>query len=289
MRYNSWSGTPFGEYSSDNEYDGSDLEEEEELEKEQVKTKKTKRKYPPVQDGKGLKIKFPNFISFIGQSLSGKSYMLQYILSAAYSQGVFEAGICFCPTAFTGNYDYLPKEAVFAKYDPNILRQYMDKIIKIKESKNNKEFGNFVIFDDIIGSLPHSDETLDEFLTTYRHYNSTVFIASQYVHKIPVLTRSQSNLVYYFAQEQKRANDAMFESWGDIFETANDFKHYMNEICHVKGDKYNCAVFEQNKDVDHGETRWSRVKAPPKPNPEYKIVFKKPKMQLKTQQKRLMD
>ena len=66
----------------------------------------------------------------------------------------------------------------------------------------------------------------------------------------------------------------MFESWGDIFENSNDFKQYMNEICHVKGQKYNCAVFEQDK-VDHGQTRWSRVKAPPKPNPEYKIVFKK--------------
>jgi hypothetical protein len=78
---------------------------------------------------------------------SGKTYLIKYLLNEMFKQKKLKYGLVFCPSKFTGAYDYLPNAFVHANYNENVLRKFYN-IQVAQHLKNKKAEPAFVIFDD---------------------------------------------------------------------------------------------------------------------------------------------
>jgi hypothetical protein len=145
----------------------------------------------------------------VGTSKSGKSYLLRYMLRSMLSARLFKFGLVFTATKFNGGYDWLPDKYVYVDFDMDVLLAYMNFLVRIKIPPS------FIVFDDIISSLPLGTRLWSQFMATFRHYNITLFISTQYVNMADALMRSQTDYAYLFQMH----SDAQFKSTYATFGT----------------------------------------------------------------------
>jgi hypothetical protein len=135
----------------------------------------------------------------------------------------FDWGIVFSNTGFLAdNFDYIDKRFFHAKYDEFTLAN-LKSIHEQLVEKGKKPCG-FVIFDDcLFGKQWHSKEFC-ALITQLRHYNITCIISCQYLQAISPLFRSNAFQVAMFNMTGKRALEALYESYGQQFDSYTDFK-----------------------------------------------------------------
>jgi hypothetical protein len=136
------------------------------------------------------------------------------------------------------SYNYLPDKYVIPYYSDDILKKYLDTLEKYTTKKNKPIPNNFIIFDDVIGSLKNSD-LFKQFIAMYRKYNTWCFIASQYASYVNTLAREQITYAFIFKQQTKNAFEMIYEAIGQAY-TKDEFKEVLNE---ATKEKYSCLLY----------------------------------------------
>jgi len=213
-------------------------------------------------------IKPPCLIVVAGKSKRGKSYLIKYMITMLCLNKKFKFGLVFCKTKFNCGYDFIEDNKVIEGYKEDILKNYLQALQKYGEehplTAKQKAYNiktnippSFIIFDDIIGQMDLNAGFMSEFITTYRHYNITLIIATQYLHKVPVLFREQADICVMFYQNTKKSIDACYENYGQEFDNAKKFKNFLIE---KTSKPYHCLIYIE--DGDDINTKYMEYKAP---------------------------
>lgn len=143
---------------------------------------------------------------------------MQYVIQELTTQGIFKFGWCFTRTNFSNAYDYMG-DNITVGYSESILRQYLGMLAAMRKEHGMRMPPNFIIFDDLIGSLinSQSSQTFMRLITTFRHYNCSVFIAAQYARGLinPTL---REQIRYVFCTNSGFENTTnLFKSFGNRY------------------------------------------------------------------------
>lgn len=243
----------------------SDKEEEEEEEEKDVAGEFT------------LPTDYARIWTLTGLPHSGKSYMLRYIMwqYASVHNKYFKTVLCFSPTAFNGDYNWLPEKAVKDKYDEEYLIAYIESLkVKLKALKNNdpdaKLKPNAIIFDDCIGMLNNS-YWFQNFCSTARHTNTHLFFLNQYIassRNVSTVLRNNTNFALMWKSPMKNSIQALFASYGQMLEKEADFKKLLMDN---GGRQYSALMYRSGYDTK--EESYLRVNADQEIPKTFKLVF----------------
>ena len=199
----------------------------------------------------------PQICVFLGKPKKGKSWALRWaVLKNTVDNKIFKYGIVFTRTKFNGDYEWLPDEYVYDGYDPMILQQYLDGLKKLNPDEIEP---SFIIFDDIQGTLNPQDPVLTSLNACHRHFKISIFYCFQYIYgraSNPVL-RECVTMGFLFNSKGKRTIEALYENFGQLFDSYNEFKDYY--LACTK-DKYNAMLYIQ--DVDNKDENYLQFQAP---------------------------
>ena len=176
---------------------------------------------------------------FIGTSLSGKSYTLRYLLSEMLLKRKLKFGIVFTTTKHNDGYNWLPDDYVYGSFTKARLESYINWLKKIKKEKGSIP-ENFIVLDDCINSLPQGEKWWNEFLSTYRHFNITLFVTTQHINRCQPLFREQASFAYIFQLHTLGSIKACYESYGQLFRTIKAFQAFIEK--HTEKE-YQCVVW----------------------------------------------
>jgi hypothetical protein len=188
---------------------------------------------------------------FLGKSARGKSHFIRYLLQDRFANGGWKFGMVFCPTAFTGDYNWPPKKAVRLKYDEPVLMKYVNNLKKIVDEKKQdgkKIDPNFIIFDDVIGVLRGQTEFFINFMGSFRHTRTSIIIASQYMtarNSISTVMRAQVNYAFLFKTRNKIELENYYNNFGQLFDSYNEFVQYFKDNTEQE---YVCILWLDTKD-----------------------------------------
>lgn len=198
----------------------------------------------------------------------GKSNFIKYIMlqnHENYSKNPFRYGIVFTKTKFEGAYNFVPAKFVHSKYDPDVLQNLM----KIQEDSLAKHRA-FVIFDDCLDAKCFSSQLFSDLITTYRHWNISVIIATQYIYRVPPTIRECCRYAVMFRMTTKRSIQALFESFGTFFNNYEEFRKYLLE----KTQNYYFILMDRNSKSDKVADVYKCLKVPsPEQIPEFAYSF----------------
>ena len=166
---------------------------------------------------------------FIGSSRSGKSYLLKFGLTQLLEEkkNGLKFGLVFTATKHTGAYDWLPDHAVHSQFKDTILTNYLKWLLTTSKKKKKPIPNNIIVFDDIVNSLPQKEKWFEEFLSTYQHFNITLFMTTQFINKCAPLFREQAEYAYIFQLHIAKAIEATYDSYGSLFETVKKWKAFL--------------------------------------------------------------
>jgi hypothetical protein len=194
-----------------------------------------------------------------GKSGRGKSYFVRYLLTDMLSIGKLKFGLVFTRTKFNGDYKFIPDKRVIEGYNEDILKKYVNNLRAICE-KEGSIAPNFLIFDDLIGVLNNQTQWFSNFMSIFRHTNTTIFICAQYLmgrNAISPLMREQTNYCVMFQSRTKRTLENLFETYGGLFECFKDFKEY---FLNATSEKYSAMLYSER--IDFLEDNYQTIMAP---------------------------
>lgn len=149
---------------------------------------------------------------------SGKTQFIKYMICTLFMERKIKYGLVFCPTLFNGSYNFIPEQFTYSMYDERIIKNLMRLQVRqiIEKGKDNVEPA-FIVLDDCIGSINFDSPLFQKLISRYRHYNITIFIATQYLFKIPPLIRDCTTYFICFNQTTKKSIDAIHETFMQDF------------------------------------------------------------------------
>ena len=171
-----------------------------------------------------MNISLPSVLILAAKPKSGKSHAIKYFMHAKRKE--FDYGIVFTKTKFTDAYNYVPDQFVQKEFNAKVLKKLMKIQGKLTEQGIKKNA--FVIFDDCLTS-EFGSQLVTDLLTQYRHYNITVILSTQYIYKLNPVLRDCATHAFIFEQSTKRSIEAIYETFGQHFNTLNDFCEYLNK------------------------------------------------------------
>ena len=212
-----------------------------------------------------MDIKTPSLILMSACPGSGKSHMIKHLIHILAKANRFKYGKVFTGTSFTSFFKkFLPAKAVSA-YNANSLRAFL-KMQKTKKETSGNSPPAFLIFDDVLGCVKFNDKLILHVLTTYRHYNLVVILASQYLYAIPPFIREASTYVFVWHQKTNRNLDAVYQSYGASDYEPKDFRKMINDTTRERF----VALLINNNEYETSR-KYTKYKAPSTLN--FKITF----------------
>ena len=206
---------------------------------------------------KDISFKKPQVVVCVGRPRMGKSNCVKYfLLKNMINKDVFKFGIVFTRTKFNKDYDYIPEQYIYTEYTPELLKQYMDGLEKLK-NETGKIPPNFVIFDDQQGLLNRNDPVLTNYVSSHRHYSSSLFFNFQYLFGASPLLRECTTIAILFRSQGHRTLNGLFENFGMLFDDFNEFKEYF--LKNTKK-KYTAVMYLQK--IHKKEKNYKQFKAP---------------------------
>jgi energy-coupling factor transporter ATP-binding protein EcfA2 len=159
-------------------------------------------------------------IVVVGQSGSGKTALMQYILYCLKDQ--LDVCVVFCPTRETRvEYErFIQKCFVYPEWDVTHLQRIIDAQIMMSRRKGPKDKdGNptqaplkhvgIIIDDCLYEKKDFSHPALNYLLMNGRHEKFFTMIGAQYIVDLPKNLRSQINLVFVFPESMETNRDAL--------------------------------------------------------------------------------
>ena len=206
----------------------------------------------------------------VGKSFRGKSYLMRYILTDWLNREKVAFGLVFCKTTFNNDFtSFLPKDKVIEGYDEKILQRYVENIKNIIK-ENGSIPHSFLIFDDLTGVLNNGTDWFNNFIATFRHYNISIFISAQYLtgkKAISTIMREQTNYCIMFQSRTRRTLENLYESYGGLFSTFDQFKDHFLRATH---EQYTALLYSEH--IDELEDNYISIRAP-KDFPKIKFDF----------------
>ena len=192
----------------------------------------------------------PLFIISVGKSMKGKSFLTRYLLTEKFMTGKFKFGIVFTKTKFNSDYAFLPDKAVKQGYNEEVLKKYINNLAKLREKKQGVP-PNFIIFDDLVGVLNNQTNWFVNFVSTVRHFNTTIIICVQYLcgrNAISPIMREQTTHAIMFQSRTRRTLENLYESYGGLFPSYDEFKAYFFAATR---EKYSAMLYLESTDELH--------------------------------------
>ena len=188
----------------------------------------------------------PRCILLCGKMKKGKSNMCKYLLlDGALNQRIFNFGLVFTQTKYSGDYDFLPDQYIIKGYDENILRNYVKQLEKIKESGITPP-ANFIVFDDLLGILKQNNSFLLNFITISRHLSCNIFLLTQYLNVGSSTTlRECCSHAIMFNSKNYNTLDSLYKNFGQLFSKFDDFKYNFLDIT---SKPYHACLYIQDED-----------------------------------------
>jgi hypothetical protein len=214
-----------------------------------------------------MKLERPGLLLINGEQGRGKSKLIDYLMYK--NRKNFDYGVVFTNTHFEpGNYDYISEKYIHPEYDESVL----ESLMKIQEDliKEKKFKDCFVIFDDCIDKKQFESPVLKRACTQLRHYNMTIIFATQYANILPPWMRSNAMGIVMFLSDSHRNLKALFESYGQKFDSFNNFKNYIM----MNLGNYKFVYYDKKHITDDIFTTY-RVMICPAKIPKFKIKFNK--------------
>ena len=199
--------------------------------------------------------KDPQIVVSIGRPKKGKSNSTKYfILKNALERDIYKFGICFTKTKFNNDYNYLPEEYVYQGWDEETLQKYLNGLENMEKRPRN-----FVIFEDLVSVIDRNNPTLANFISTHRHYNSDIYINSQYLYSTvnTPLFRECTSICLMFSTKMKKSIKGLYETYGQYFENENHFKDH---LFNTTKEKYTAMVYLQ--EIDNLEDNYLKLLCP---------------------------
>jgi len=121
-----------------------------------------------------------------------------------------------------------------------VLTNWLKFLMRIK--KSGKEIPpSFIVFDDIIDSLPQSTWEWRQFISTFRHFKITLFFTTQFPMQIATLLRSQTEYAYLFQMHNDAQFISSYKSFGGLLKNVHAWRAYLNKYT---GD-YKCVIWHR--------------------------------------------
>lgn len=199
----------------------------------------------------------PQVVTTIAKPRSGKTFAIRWmILKNTIDNRHFKYGIVFTRTGkWNEDWKFIPDQYVFENYDPEILQSYLDGI---KSQKNIVP--SFIAFDDIQGLLNANDPVLTSLIACHRHFKISLFFCFQYIYgkgSIPIL-RECTTYALLFNSKGDRTLRALYENFGQLFDTFKDFKkHFLS----VTSEKYVAMLYLQDENDLYNNYMYFRAPA----------------------------
>lgn len=196
----------------------------------------------------------------VGKSRKGKSHLTRYILMNRLLSKQWHFGLVFCKSKFNNDYtSFLPDNRIYEGYNEQVLMKYVNNLKKIVKEKG-KVPASFIIFDDLIGVLNNATDWFNNFISTFRHVNINVFICVQYLtgkNAVSPIMREQTNFAILFQSRTRRTIENLYESYGGLFDTIEQFKQHFFNATKVK---YSAMLYSE--DVDDRDENYITIQAP---------------------------
>ena len=171
-------------------------------------------------------LNLPFSILVCGKPRTGKSHIIRYLLYLFTSKRDiykrFSYGLVFCKTSFNSSYNFVPSQWVYRQYDPDALRNLMNIQANIREQGYVPPF----VFDCLDGKQFKSD-LFKDLIQNYRHYSICPIISTQYINRIETVNRECASNAIVFRQYTKNALEAIYNSFGQRFDSLQEFKDYL--------------------------------------------------------------
>lgn len=204
----------------------------------------------------------------IGKQGSGKSYALKSLIKQCSEDGIFAFGHCWCSTAFTNDYDFLPKESVDDKYSEEALERYINKLREWMENNPDKDLPpSFIIFDDLLGKINMYTGFFTNLVACYRHFNISIFITSQYINKLGTLLREMTDYGFLFKSRFRNTKESLYNAFGQQLKNQEEFNYYLEE---ATKEKHSCLLYVADKNTV--EEAYSSFMAPSDDKP-FKLKY----------------
>ena len=227
----------------------------------------------------------PAIFLFVGKPASGKSTAIRSIMYQYAKAGYFKSGICFCPS-LNEDYDFLEEKRIIRDYSNEKLEAYIKALHKKRVEKKGPLEPNFIILDDCMGLLNHDIPVINNFWARFRHYNTTVILAVQYIAgqgSTNTAFREFITAAFIWQTNTKRALVNNYNTFGQRMVNQHQFNKTLDEVTSVK---YRCLVYIPNpKDYPESEDgkeakMYSHWLADPPPS--FKLSFERKKKNTKS-------
>lgn len=246
----------------------SDMTNEEACESE--KTTTSIEFFPP---------KKPAIFLFIGSPGRGKSFALSSLMYSYAKMGYFHYGMVFCKTKFNDAYSWCPEENVYDRYDEDKIKHYVQYLGNYREKTKRKPPPSFIILDDMIGEMSLGTGFITNLLCTYRHFNLSIFITTQYLmgRGTSTVLRNVVSYAIMFKTIFKNSLRGLYESFGQLFDSYDDFREH---FIHITNTPYHAMLYIANQ--DSFEESYHDVIF--QPNPPFQLVFRQNRDRAKRRQ-----
>ena len=211
----------------------------------------------------------PLIMIFIGKQASGKSFLLRNLIYQLTKQNTFKFGHVFSATSFNPDYDFMPEKHVDGEYSEAKLEQYIDSLKNWMEKNPGKKLPpSFLILDDLLGKMHQNSDIFSNLMSTYRHYNMSVFLTSQFMVKnISTLLRELVDVAFVFKSKFKNTRESLYEAFGQSLKDQNEFNEVMEK---ATKEKHACLVYKANE--EKVQDMYLSFKCPGN-DPKFKLKF----------------
>ena len=171
-----------------------------------------------------LTITIPGFVIINGYMGSGKSHLIKWLVHKYRKQ--FDYAVVFCNTSFAGDsFKYIDPKFIHPTYEEEKLIAIMD--LQADLVKQGVKKNCLLIMDDCLDDNQFKSPPFKRLCTQLRHYNITCIISCQYPNAIPPRFRTNAFQSAIFFMGTEKALKALYESYGQMFETFRDFKGFV--------------------------------------------------------------
>jgi ABC-type dipeptide/oligopeptide/nickel transport system ATPase component len=199
-------------------------------------------------------------ISIIGTCGSGKSFLLRNLIYQFSKKDMFKFGIVFTGTSFNTDYQFMPDGAVHSDYSEAKLEKYISRLRSwLEVNQGQKLPPNFLILDDLLGRIKINSNIFNNLISTFRHFNMTIFITSQYfVKNISTLLRELTDVAFIFRTRFKNSKESLYNAYGQLLDSQDEFDEVLNE---ATKEKHSCLCYQARK--EYKEESYCSFQAPP--------------------------
>ncbi len=166
-------------------------------------------------------IKTPCILLSVAFCGAGKTVAMEYTIKTLKA---FDFVIVISNTAqFNGDYDFLKDIGVRHRiYNAGQCNKVFKMIMNIQEFSQDRE-RVCICADDCLGSLTGS-KTFLKLASTYRHFNISLFMTTQFVNSSMTYIRELANYVFVFDQRTDSSRKAIYQSYFGDCGTFTEFK-----------------------------------------------------------------